>query len=117
MSNLVFVTGDFCSGSTAVFTLFRQTRAYYCLYEPLHEKLPEYLIYDLRSEANDHHFFLDRYYVEFKGFKYARALFNPKWGNSQLHLPPEADADELYRYISYVIGSAFGRAPRVMFKE
>ncbi len=117
MSNLVFVTGDFCSGSTAVFTLFRKTGQYYCLYEPLHDKLREYLLYDLRPESTDNHFFVDSYYREFRGFKHARSLFNPKWGTTQLRIPPEAEADDLYRYLNYVIGSAFGRAPRVMFKE
>ncbi len=117
MSNLVFVTGDFCSGSTLLFTLFRKTGKYYCLYEPLHELLPEYLIYDLRPDAHDHHFYVKSYYDEFRGFRQARALHDPKWGSSGLHLPPEAEADDLYRYISYLIGSAFGRAPRVMFKE
>lgn len=117
MSNLVFVTGDFCSGSTAVFTLFRKTGRYYCLYEPLHDKLREYLLYDLRPESTDNHFFVDSYYREFRGFKHARSLFNPKWGATQLRIPPEAEADDLYRYLNYVIGSAFGRAPRVMFKE
>ncbi len=117
MSNLVFVTGDFCSGSTAVFTLFRKTGYYYCLYEPLHEKLPEYLLYDLRPESTDNHFFVDSYYREFRGFKHARELFNPRWGNSGLRIAPDAEADDLYRYITYMIGAGFGRAPRVMFKE
>jgi Sulfotransferase family len=117
MSNVVFVTGDFCSGSTAVFTLFRQTGKYYCLYEPLHELMQEFLVYGLRPDPQDNHFFLDSYYDEFKGFTHARALHNPKWGASQLHIPPEADADDLHRYISYLLGSALGRAPRVMFKE
>jgi len=117
MTNLVFATGDFCSGSTLLFTLFRQTGKYYCLYEPLHELLPEYLVYGLRPSAHDHHFHVKSYYDEFKGFGQARALHNPAWGASGLHLPPEAEADDLHRYISYLVGSAFGRAPRVMFKE
>jgi hypothetical protein len=117
MSNLVFVTGDFCSGSTAVFTLFRKTAKYYCLYEPLHEKLAEYLVYGLRPDPQDNHFFLDSYYDEFKGFTHARALHKRVWGASQLHLPADAEADDLHRYISYLVGSSFGRAQRVMFKE
>jgi hypothetical protein len=117
MSNLVFVTGDFCSGSTLLFTLFRKTNAYYCLYEPLHEWIPEFLIYGLRPDPQDHHFFVNSYYDEFKGFSHARKLHNPRWGAHELYLPPDADGDDLYRYINYLVGSAFGRAPRVMFKE
>ncbi len=117
MSNLVFVTGDFCSGSTAVFTLFRKTQKYYCLYEPLHEKLQEYLLWDLRPDPQDNHFYLDSYFREFRGFRHARALHDPRWGASGLYLPADAEADDLYRYINYLVGSAFGRAPRVMFKE
>jgi len=119
MSNLVCVSGDFCSGSTLVFTLFRKTRQFYCLYEPLHERLREYLVYGLRPDEQSHHFFVDQYYREFRGFRHAGALFDPRWGASDLYLPAdaEADADPLYRYLSYIIGMSFGRAPRVMFKE
>lgn len=117
MSNLVFVTGDFCSGSTLLFTLFRKTGQYYCLYEPLHEKLPEYLLWPPLPDDYDHHFFVDNYYAEMKGFDRIPELLNPCWGNSGLYLPPEADADDFYRYFSYLIGTALGRALRVMLKE
>jgi Sulfotransferase family len=115
MSNLVFVSGDYCSGSTLLFTLFRKTRQYYCLYEPLHELLPQYLIWPMLPD--DHHFFVEKYHSELKGFDKIPALFNPRWGNTGLHLPPEADADGLYRYLSYLVGTAFSRSPRVMLKE
>src|SRR5262245_34254407 len=115
MSNLVFVSGDFCSGSTLLFTLFRKTGKYYCLYEPLHELMLEYLYWPLPPD--DHHFFVEKYHSELKGFDKIPDLFNPRWGNSNLFLPPEKDADDLYRYLSYLIGKAFGRANNVMFNE
>jgi sulfotransferase family protein len=117
MSNLVFVSGDFCSGSTLVFTLFRKSGLYLSLYEPLHERLPEYLVLRPDPDTRDHHFFAEDKYGEVGGFDRIPELHDPRWGNSRLHLPPEAEADGLYRYVSYVIGTAFGRAPRVMFKE
>src|SRR5579864_2553648 len=116
MSSLVFVSGDFCSGSTLMFTLFRKTGLYYCLYEPLHEDLPEYLVWE-RSDDLDHHFFVDNYYGEMRRFDRIPELHTRRWGNRDLYLAPDADADDLYRYLSYVIGSAFGRSPRVMVKE
>jgi Sulfotransferase family len=115
MSNLVFVSGDYCSGSTLLFTLFRKTRQYYCLYEPLHDLLPQYLIWPMLPD--DHHFFVEKYHSELKGFDKIPVLFNPRWGNTGLYLPPEADADGLYRYLSYLIGTAFSRCPKVMLKE
>src|SRR5216683_946186 len=115
MSNLVFVNGDYCSGSTLLFTLFRKTGQYYSLYEPLHEQLLEYLIWPMLPD--DHHFFVGRYHAELKGFDRIPDLFDPRWGNSGLYLPPEAEADELSRYLNYLIGTAFGRSPRVMLKE
>ncbi len=118
MSNLVFLTGDFCSGSTLVFTLFRKTEHYYCLYEPLHEKLREYLFYGPRAERQDHHFFIENdYYREFRGLDQAAALFDPSWGVRDLHLPRDVAADAFYRYFAYLIGSAFGRSPRVVLKD
>lgn len=115
MSRLVFISGDFSSGTTLLFTLFRKTGDYYCLYEPLHEKLLEYLIYPLRPD--EHHVHVDPYFTEYKGFNAMSKLFKPEWGVSQLHIPPDAEADDLYRYWSYLIGSAFGRGERVMLKE
>src|SRR5215216_349070 len=118
MSNLVLVTGDFCSGSTLVFTLFRKTTHYCCLFEPLHEKLREYLICDPRPQPQDHHFFAENgYYGEFRGFDHAAALFKPEWGVRNLFLPEDAQADDLYRYFSYLIGTGFTRSPRVLLKE
>jgi hypothetical protein len=115
MSNLIFVSGDFCSGSTLLFTLFRKTGKYYCLYEPLHELMLEYLYWPLPPD--DHHFFVETYHSELKGFDRISSLFDPRWGNSNLFLPPETDAGDLYRYLSYLIGTAFGRANNVMIKE
>jgi hypothetical protein len=117
MSNLVFITGDYCSGSTLVYTLFRKSRHYYCLYEPLHERLREYLILRPNPDPYDHHFFLKDNYAEMAGFDRIADLHNPRWGNSNLYLPPDAEDDHLYRYMTYLIGSAFGRSPRVLFKE
>lgn len=115
MSNLVFVSGDFSSGTTLLFTLFRKTGDFYCLYEPLHEKLLEYLIYPLRPD--EHHLHVEPYFTEYKGFTAIAKLFKPEWGVSQLYMPPEMEADAFYRYWSYLIGSAFGRKAKVMLKE
>jgi hypothetical protein len=115
MSNLVFVNGDYCSGTTLLFTLFRKSGQYYSLYEPLHERLLEYLIWPLLPD--DHHFFVGHYHSELKGFDKIPELFDPRWGNSSLYLPPDAKADGLYRYLDYLVGTGFTRGPRVMLKE
>lgn len=115
MSNLVIVSGDFSSGTTLLFTLFRKTGDFHCLYEPLHEKLLEYLIYPLRPD--EHHPFVEPYFSEYKGFRELPKLFKPEWSANGLYLPAEEEALELYRYLSYLIGVAFGRKERVMLKE
>lgn len=115
MSNLVFISGDFSSGSTLLFTLFRKTGDHYCLYEPLHEKLLEYLVWPL--QVDERHFFVENYFAEYKGFREIPKLFKPQWGSSGLYLPPTAEAGDLYRYLSYLIGTAFGRSAKVMLKE
>ena len=117
MGNLVCVSGDFCSGSTLVFTLFRETGQYHCLYEPLHEHLREYLVYGLRAHEDSHHFFVGNYHRELRGFGDAGALFDPRWGTSCLYIPPDAPADRLYRYLSCIIDMSFERRSRVMLKE
>src|SRR5262249_36166692 len=109
MSNLVFLSGDFCSGSTLLFTLFRATGKYHCLYEPLHPRLREYLIWPFR--AYEHHYFVKDYFNEFAGFNRIDDLFNPAWAQSNLYLTAESRADDLYRFLSYLIGTAFGRHP------
>jgi hypothetical protein len=115
MSDLVVVSGDFSSGTTALFTVFRQTGDYYCLYEPLHQKLLEYLIYPLRPD--EHHDFVEPYFREYRGFRRIPDLFRPEWGVSELVLDPDDPAPDFYRYWSYLLGTAYGRAPRVMLKE
>jgi len=114
MSNLVLVSGDFCSGSTFLFTLFRKTDEYYCLYEPLHPKLKGYLIRP--PPVYEHHFFVKDYFAEYKGFNKVKALFNPDWAHKGLWMTREDEGDDLYRYLSYLIGSAFGRRSKVLLK-
>ena len=114
MGDLVFVSGDFCSGSTLLFTLFRETQEYYCLYEPLHPRLREYLIWPLR--VYEHHYFVDDYFREYRGFNRIGKLFQPQWAVRNLHLDADDKAEDLYRYLSYLIDTAFGRSEKVMLK-
>lgn len=115
MTDLVFVSGDFCSGSTLLFTLFRATEEYYCLYEPLHERLLEYLIWPLRTY--EHHYFVGNYFEELKRFKRVPELFDPRWGTQDLYLDEHDEADGLYRYLSYLIDEASSRRAKVLIKE
>ncbi len=115
MSNLVFVSGDFSSGTTLLFTLFRNTEGCHCLYEPLHERLLPWLVRPPR--AYEGHAFVGSYFAEYRGFSAIPDLFDPSWGVENLHLPAEAEADDLHRYLTYLIGSSYARAPRVVLKE
>ncbi len=114
VSNLIFISGDFSSGTTLLWTLFRRTGDFHCLYEPLHERLLEYLIWPLR--VYEHHFFVKSYFAEYKGFRAIPELFDPQWGNSNLHLSASAQADPLYRYLTYLIGMSFTRSERVVLQ-
>src|SRR5712692_7843372 len=114
MSNLVFISGDFCSGSTLLFTLFRETDEYYCLYEPLHSLLREYLIWPLR--VYEHHFFVDDYFSEYRGFDKIGSLFNSRWADHRLFMSAGDEGDDLYRYLCYIIGTSFGRRSKVLLK-
>ncbi len=115
MSNLVFLSGDFSSGTTVLFTLFRTTGDFYCLYEPLHEKLPEYLVYPLRPD--EHHLFVEPYFKEYRRFREIPRLFKPEWAVNRLHLRPDEDAPDLERYLRYLVETASTRRDRVMLKD
>jgi hypothetical protein len=114
---IVCVSGDFCSGSTLLFTLFRHAGTYRCLYEPLHEDLREFLVYGLRPDEHRHHFFVDHYHREFRGLRKVGTLFDRKWGDSQFHLAATDEAPDLRRYLTYLIEASLERSPRMMFKE
>lgn len=115
MSSMVVVTGDFSSGTTALFTLFRNTGDYYCLYEPLHQKLLEYLIWPLRPD--EHHLFVEPYFREYRGFSAIPDLFRAEWGLSDVRLTAGESAPQFHRYWTYLMGTSFGRADRVMVKD
>ena len=114
MTDLVFTTGGFSSGSTLLFTVFRKAGEFYCLYEPLHERLLEHRFGNLR--AYEHHYFVDEYFTEYRGFTALTRLHSAMAGTS-LYLPADAGAPDLYRYLSYLIGMSFSRGPRVLLKE
>ena len=65
----------------------------------------------------EHHYFVKSYFAEYKGFNKIPRLFSPRWGTSQLYLPATAEAIDLYRYLTYLIGTAFGRSDGVVLKE
>lgn len=115
MTNLTFVSGDFSSGTTLVFTLFRNTEGCHCLYEPLHERLLHWLVWPPR--VYEGHSFVGTYFDEYKGFSEIPKLFDPAWGVSRLHLRPEDDADALLRYLNYLVEASIARAPNVVLKE
>ena len=81
----------------------------------MHERLLPWLIRPPR--AYEGHANVGAYFAEYKGYSQIPALFDPSWGVSRLHLPADADEPALYRYLSYLIGTGFGRAPRVVLKE
>ena len=113
--SLIVISGDFSSGTTLVFTLFRNTPGCYGLYEPLHAKLPEYLIWAPR--AYEGHRNVGQYFSEYRGFDRVSLLFDPRWAAHDLSLGPTDRADDLYRYFSYLVGTAHGRAPTVVLKD
>jgi hypothetical protein len=115
MGSLTFVSGGFSSGTTLLFTLFRNTEGCHCLFEPLHERLPQHLVWSPR--VYEGHAFVRDYFAEYKGFSAIPELFDPAWGVSSLYLPPDASADRLYRYLSYLVGTAHGKAPNAVLKE
>ena len=116
MSDIVFVSGDFSSGTTVLFSLFRATGDFYCLYEPLHEKLPEYLVYPLRPDE-EHHVNVEPYFSEFKPLRRTAALFRPQWASKRLFLDADDDAPDLERYLRYLVDEGIRRRGRVMLKE
>jgi hypothetical protein len=115
LSNLVFLTGGFSSGSTLLVTLFRKSGEFYTLYEPLHERLLEHLYGGMH--VYEHHYFVEDYYAEYRGFTAIPRLFDSGFGTTRLSLKAGDEAPELYRYLSYLIGTGFARSPKVLLKE
>ena len=114
MKNLVFLSGDFSSGSTLLWTLFRQTGDFHCLYEPLHERLREFMIYPLR--AYEHHFFSENYFREYKGYKEIFNLHKEKWGKNDFYLDEKSNSPDLLAYLHYIIGMSFSRKDNVVLQ-
>lgn len=116
MSAPVLITGGFSSGTTLLFTLFRAaSERHRCFYEPLHERLLEYRVWPLR--AYDGHAFVGDYFAEYKGLRDVSRLFRPQWGTRGLHLPADAEASDLRRYLSYLMTSASARGQVPVLKE
>jgi len=116
MTNVVFVSGLYSSGTTLLFTLFRQSEGCLPLYEPLHEKLDTF-VRRQPKEVYEHHFFVDGYFTEYRGFRRISELFSSEWGQRGFHLPAEAQEDGLYRYLTYLIGTGLTREPAVVLKD
>jgi hypothetical protein len=114
-AKVVFLTGDYCSGSTLMFTLFRNTGEFYCLYEPLHSLIRQYQIWPLTPY--EHHFHVGSYFDELRDFRRIPDLFAPQWAVSELLLEAGDDHPALRRYLDYLIEEAGRRGSRVAIKE
>lgn len=111
---LVFVTGDFSSGSTLLFNLFRASDAFHCLYEPLHEYLLEYLVWPL--QVNPHHPNTVDYFGGFRGFRRIPRLFDPTWATKRLYMDRALPVPRLRRYLEYLVDTSLERRCAVMLK-
>jgi hypothetical protein len=59
---------------------------------------------------------VEDYFSEYKGFAKIKDLFKADWAVRNLYLSADANADDLYRYLTYLVGTAFGRRAKVLLK-
>jgi hypothetical protein len=90
-------------------------RAFHCLYEPLHGRLLEYLVWP--PQVDPHHPNTSSYFREYRGFRRLPRLFDARWARTDLFLPPDAHAPGLFRYLDYLAEESWARCPSALFKS
>ncbi len=121
----VFLHSLWRAGSTYLFGKFRETRRFYCLYEPLHEfmgrldeeHLREYSSQNLAAQLN-HRSMVGGYFDEYRSLQGSRACGIPGYRESMAVAGFfEGENSRFQRYISSLVAGcqAQGRRPLLQF--
>lgn len=101
MTNPVFITARFRSGSTLLWNIFKQIPEACSYYEPLHEQLIEFK--DANIKPQKRHFRVKRYFEEFSNIKGLENYHSPEFGLFNLLLEENDEASNMASYLRYLL--------------
>jgi len=102
----IFITGRFRSGSTFLWSVFRNVPGLTAYYEPLNENR---WFLDRRFSVDPTHVGVDDYSREYKGLHYLDKYFDRDWTYKKLYMGASDYDRNLFGYISELVGAAKGR--------
>lgn len=97
----VFITARFRTGSTMLWNIFRQIPEVVAYYEPLHEKLPQWIISGKPPQPS--HDLVDTYFREYPPVEELRQYHLTEFGVCRLYLEAGEPYPQLKHYIQYLI--------------
>ncbi len=104
MPPAVFITARFRTGSTMLWNIFRQIPEVVAYYEPLHEKLSQWIISRVPPQSG--HYKVDTYFREYPPVEELHKHHSAEFGVCRLHLEAKEAYPQLKQYIQYLIDSA-----------
>src|SRR5579864_2879347 len=111
----LFITGRFRSGSTLVWNMFRQVPAVAAYYEPLHDRLLDWLEHPIAPQPT--HFHVDTYFAAYPPRRDIAAYHRRWFAGSNLYLEAKDQEPVLEAYIRFLIEAAAPRLPVLKFNR
>lgn len=111
---VIFLVGQFRSGSTMFWNLLRSTGLYTCYYEPLHERLLQIVENPANAPHDTTHVGVEDYFAEYRCLDrdVLERLWKGWFSSKRFLLDEEDGAEDLAEYIDF-LGSS-GRKPVVI---
>ncbi|MBD3308401.1 glycosyltransferase [candidate division KSB3 bacterium] len=107
MPPTVFITARFRSGSTLLWNIFRQHPDVAAFYEPLHEKLPQWIASGVPPQSSHDH--VDTYFSEYPPLDDLKKQHMSEFGVCRLYLDASDQHPQLRQYIQYLLDLARAR--------
>ena len=99
----LFITARFRTGSTMLWNVFRQLPEARAYYEPLHDRIPDFLEFPIQPDKS--HLFVKSYFDEYKDAPNAVDLHQSDFANHRLFLESEDQYPQLNAYIQALVKS------------
>jgi len=114
MSEIIFISGRFRSGTSMLWNIFNQLPQYCAYYEPLHTNLLSHIKH---VKPKQDHLGIDEYWQSYSELNNLENHYSPKFGQKRLYMEKHDKWNELEQYIRFLITSAGEKTPVLQFNR
>ena len=114
VSNVIFISGRFRSGTSMLWNLFNQLPQYCAWYEPLHTNLLKHIMY---VKPKKDHLGIEDYWQNYRSLGDLSQYYKAEFGYDRMLLEKHDKHEKLTQYIEYIITQSKNKIPVLKFNR